>query len=351
MEKALIPSQQNALRNDLITQTSRRESLLDWLEAYFELEDTTADSSREVKRRDITQYISYQVQATGSDRHRDWTPRQSKAFVNSMRKEIHEDGARVRNDRTINRIIAHLKHFAKWIHKYQPFTLGNPMAKIKAFRTASLLDIERATTETERRRILDAADMLLEIGGRSKDRHRFRGKDRPKRKGYRPYRNRAIVYVLQETGMRRGAVPKINLKDVDFTNRQIRTIEKGNREVFYDISTEGLQAVRDYMEMERTLDEEQFQSPALFLPANTVTNSKGILSPKSVNEIWNHVCDTAGVSGKTPHSARHAMGRHMMTKFKNPGAVQRQLNHTNPTYSLQYTRVTKEELQDALDDR
>ena len=351
MDKTLVAVQQNALRNDLIAQTTRQESLSEWLKAYFEFEDTTADSSREVKRRDITLYVSYQVQVTGGDRHSDWTPRQSKAFINSMCKEIHEDGSRVRNDRTINRIIAHLKHFSKWIHKYQPFILGNPMVKIKAFRTASLLDIERATTETERRRILDAADMLLETGGRSKDRHRYRGKDRPKRKGYRPYRNRAIVYLLQETGMRRGAVSQVYLKDVDFTDRRIRTIEKGNREAFCDISSEGLQAIRDYIEMERALDEERFQSSALFLPANSVANSKGILSPKSVNEIWNHVCENAGVSGKPPHSARHAMGRHMMAKFKNPAAVQRQLNHTNATYSLQYSRVTKQELQEALDDR
>jgi hypothetical protein len=46
------------------------------------------------------------------------------------------------------------------------------MAKIKLVVTPSLLSIERAITPTERRRILDAADLLVEMGGRSKDRHR-----------------------------------------------------------------------------------------------------------------------------------------------------------------------------------
>ena len=36
------------------------------------------------------------------------------------------------------------------------------------------------------------------------------------RKGYRPFRNRAIVYTLIESGMRRAAVRNIDLAEVDF---------------------------------------------------------------------------------------------------------------------------------------
>ena len=50
----------------------------------------------------------------------------------------------------------------------------NPMAKIKLAATTSLLSIDRAITPTERRRLLDSADLLRETGGRSKDRHRHR---------------------------------------------------------------------------------------------------------------------------------------------------------------------------------
>ena len=32
------------------------------------------------------------------------------------------------------------------------------------------------------------------------------------RKGYRPYRNRAIIYTLIETGMRRAAITKLGLQ-------------------------------------------------------------------------------------------------------------------------------------------
>ncbi len=255
------------------------------------------------------------------------------------------------SDQTINRILAHLKTFAKWIHKLKPFPLDNPMAKIKLMPVGTGLEVERAITASERRRILDAADRLPVIGGRSKDRNRYRGKERPMRKGYRPYRNRAIVYTLIETGMRRAAVRNLNLKDVSFKKRNVSVEEKGGRKHNYKISREGLAAVRDYIQKERAADFKKWQSPALFLSAETIVHGNGRLNVKVINSVWNEVCELARVGGHTPHDARHAMGRHLIEKTGNIAAVQRQLGHTNAAYSIQYARVTDQELAEALDDR
>lgn len=98
----------------------------------------------------------------------------------------------------------------------RPFPLGNPMAKIRLQAVGNGLEVERAVTPIERNRILDAADSLPVLGARSKDRNRHKGGERPQRKNYRPYRNRAIVYLLMETGMRRAAVTNLDLADVGF---------------------------------------------------------------------------------------------------------------------------------------
>jgi len=79
---------------------------------------------------------------------------------------------------------------------HQPFPLGHPMAAIKLPALGTGLEVDRALTAAERRRLLDAADLLLAIGGRSKDRKRYKTGERPRRTGYRPYRNRAIIYTL-----------------------------------------------------------------------------------------------------------------------------------------------------------
>ncbi len=216
------------------------------------------------------------------------------------------------------------------------------------------LEIERAITPAERRKLLDVADYLPVVGGRSRNR-RLKTEfpdERPRRKGYRPWRNRAIVYLLIETGMRRAAVVGLDAGDINVARRTVSVTEKGGHRQRYQISREGLKALEEYRDKERGVDAAYWPaSAAFFLPAANKPQSAGRLSRAVVNTVWNEVCGFAGVTGKTPHSARHAMGRHLIGKTGNVAAVQRQLGHKNAAYSLQYARITDDELQEAMDDR
>jgi integrase len=213
------------------------------------------------------------------------------------------------------------------------------------------LEVDRALTAAERRRLLDAADLLLALGGHSKDRKRYKTGERPRRKGYRPYRNRAIIYTLMETGMRRAAVTHLDLLQADLTGRRLSVVEKGGATHTYQISREGAQALQDYLAHERTEDAARWTSPALFLAAATVPQGTGRLTVGVVNTVWNAVCRVAQVQGRTPHSARHAMGKHIMAKTGNVAAIQRQLDHRQAAYAMQYARVTAAELDQLLEDR
>lgn len=322
-----------------------------WATAYFRFEVTTAPSSQKVQTRDLKLFLTFMSQEEASLARERWSPRLSKAFVDFLRNELRSDGARRWGDKTINRILAHLKTFSKWIHKLRPFPLGNPMAKIPSLPVGTGLEIDRALTESERRRLLDAGDQLPIVGGRSRDRRRHKNGERPQRRAYRPWRNRAIIYCLIETGMRRGAVSRLNLADIDLKKRSISVQEKGGLIHNYKISRQGLDAIEDYINKERDQDVKKRQSPALFLPARGVPAGKGRLSPRSISNIWTEVCALATVSGKSPHAARHAMGKHIIQKTGNIAAVQRQLGHKNAIYSMQYSRISDKELADVLDER
>lgn len=335
-----------------ILKQNTSDTLSFWAEAYFRLEVSTQKKSVREQKRDISLFLDFMQQEEGTLDRIKWTPRLSGAFIDYLQAVHKASGERRWSNRTINRIIAHLKTWTKWIHKLRPFPLGNPMEKIHALPVTSTLEIERALTPSERRRILDAADRILLVGGRS--RNRKLGADiasRPVRKGFRPYRNRAIIYTLVETGMRRGAVCRLNLAEVDFDKRLLSVQEKGRNYHTYRISRDGIEAIKDYLEHERPQDDKKWQSPALFLPANTVARSDGRLNPRMVNYIWNDICREAGVHGKTPHSARHAMGKWIMEKTGNVAAVQKQLGHKNATYSMEYARITGDELLEVLDGR
>jgi integrase len=327
------------------------DGLRTWSRWYFDHAVTTVARSQKEQVRDLNLFIRYMEQTEKTDARSMWTPRLSESFKDHLKRSLHEDGSRHWSDRTINRVLTHLKTFAKWIHGLRPFPLGNPMAKIKALPLTNSLEVERALSAGERRRLLDAADLLPVAGGLSRNRRKHAVAVRPRRKGYRCYRNRAIIYSLTETGMRRKAVTAINLSDVDFVKKKITVEEKGGMRHTYQINKEGLAAIRDYIENEREADFEKWQSPALFLSPCTNPNGNGRLTVKVVNDVWNDVCKLAGIEGRTPHSARHAMGRYIIEKTGNVAAVQRQLGHKNAAYSMQYSRITDEELNVILDDR
>jgi len=354
MGKVLQKSDQIATPNDsslIVIPENAPDGLRIWSRWYFEHAVTTVARSQKEQVRDLNMFIQYMELTEKTDERPRWTPRLSESFKDHLKRSLHEDGSRHWSDRTINRVLTHLKTFAKWIHGLRPFPLGNPMAKIKALPLTNSLEVERALSAGERRRLLDAADLLPVVGGRSKNRRLHSVQVRPRRKGYRCYRNRAIIYCLTETGMRRRAVTAINLSDVDFAKKKITVEEKGGMRHEYQINKEGLAAIRDYIQKERDVDLEKWQSPALFLSPCTNPNGNGRLTVKVINDVWNDVCKVAGIEGKTPHSARHAMGRYIIEKTGNVAAVQRQLGHKNAAYSMQYSRITDEELNIVLEGR
>lgn len=118
-QKPPLPTLQNASRNDLPARADGSDSLAAWMEAYFRLEVTTLESSQSVQRRDLALFLSFMRQEVGSDERAQWTPRLSQAFKVALQKHLEEDGSRRWNDRTVNRILAHLKTFARWIHTHE----------------------------------------------------------------------------------------------------------------------------------------------------------------------------------------------------------------------------------------
>ena len=135
-----------------------------WVDQYFRFEVTTSPASQKVQRRDLALFLRYMVAEERHDQRAAWTPRLSRAFQLHLQRALTPQGTRTWSEKTIIRILAHLKTFAKWIHKLRPFPLGNPMAKLTLPAVGTGLDVERALTPAERRKLLDAADLLLTIG-------------------------------------------------------------------------------------------------------------------------------------------------------------------------------------------
>ena len=320
-----------------------------WATKYFEIEVHTSLETQKAQKHDINLFLEFMQTQFSTLSRNNWTLKLTRNFLSFLRSQTDSNGKPLRNERTINRIMAHLKTFSKWIHKIQPFTLFNPMLKIKITDSGNVLDVDHAISSDERLKILEASDNLISFDAISKDKHRFKSTEKPVLKYKRPYRDRAVIYTLIETGMRRSDVVNINFEKINFKTRKIYIADKKTRK--YQISKQGIKAIKDYIKSERDIDADKWQSPLLFLTPCTVSRSTGKLTPCVINNIWNRVCRAAEVSGKTPHSSRHAMGKYLYTKTGNPAAVKKQLGHTNPAYSIQYSQVSEKEIENILNDR
>jgi site-specific recombinase XerD len=82
--------------------------------------------------------------------------------------------------------------------------------------------------------------------------------------------------------MRRSAITKLNLDQVDLRRKPLTVVEKGGYDYTDQISREGIQTVQDYLTQERDLDAARWPSPALFLAAATVPRSIGRLTVASI---------------------------------------------------------------------
>src|SRR5512134_583688 len=82
------------------------DSLAEWAEHYFRFEVTTSQRSQKEQRRDLDLFLRFMAAATGTLERNAWTPRVSRAFVDTLRKELDEGGSRHYSDRTINRMAA-----------------------------------------------------------------------------------------------------------------------------------------------------------------------------------------------------------------------------------------------------
>jgi hypothetical protein len=141
------------------------ESLAWWMEQYFQHAVTTSPASQQVQRRDLRLFLWYLRVEEGTDQPAAWTPRLARAFQQHLRHTVTPEGRRAWSEKTVLRILAHLKTFARWVETHHPFLLGNPMAALKLPAIGTGLEVDRALTAAERRRLLDAADLLLTIGG------------------------------------------------------------------------------------------------------------------------------------------------------------------------------------------
>lgn len=235
------------------------------------------------------------------------------------------------------------------------FPAGDPAKGIKELRLPPLEP--RALSETKVRSLKNVCDRLERF-------HELKGrewKDSGERAGHargRPIRDRAIIYVLLSTGLRREELVEADLSQVEPSDSErlrsarrvrVRRVKgKGGTERNVFLSKDAREALAEYLETERPRDAGS-ESEALFLSAvgTPARRGDGRLSVRAVNLLlerigyWHdaEVTEPARkISPLRPHDLRHTFAYRLAAEAgKDAYELERRLGHGSQRYIQRYT--------------
>lgn len=228
---------------------------------------------------------------------------------------------------TVNNHLTSLSGFATWVVAQCPqvFPAGNPAVGLSGLALPPLEP--RSLSRAQVRSLKNLCDRLERLS-ETKGRHHSRASQRPPVHIHsRPWRDRAVVYVLLSTGLRRGELVRLDLDQVAPSDsarlrvaRRARLVGvrgKGGTQRTVFLSADARTALADYLERERPIDAVA-GATALWLSAASVASRRhdGRLSGRSVNTILERIgrlhdaeqTDAERhVSPLRPHDLRHTL--------------------------------------------
>lgn len=166
-----------------------------------------------------------------------------------------------------------------------------------------------------------------------------------KRPSWLYQRDRAILLLFLNTGMRVSELIGLNLNNIQSDQGALRVtiLGKGGKERMLKLNQLAQSALEAYLEVRPHIDD-----PALFLSKN-----RKRISRKAITEIVKKYVAEANLPPKaaaiSPHKLRHTLATLLLANGENLRVVQEILGHSNIQTTQIYTHVINTEKDDALD--
>ncbi len=148
-------------------------------------------------------------------------------------------------------------------------------------------------------------------------------------------RNKAIVELLYSSGLRVSELISVKRKDIDYENRTIRVVGKGNKERIVLFGEKASQAIGLYMHSKRIKD-----SPYIF----TSTTGK----PITRRAVWSMIKKVfeqmSMLYGIHPHTLRHSFATHLLNHGADLMSIKELLGHSSIKTTSIYTNVSLQEI-------
>ena len=154
-------------------------------------------------------------------------------------------------------------------------------------------------------------------------------------------RDLLILEMLYATGVRVGELVSIKVKDIDFSNRHIIILGKGNKERYVNFGEYCEDSLNEYLSNGR-ISLNSKDSEYLFL-----NNNGGELTARGVRFILDKLIKQTGINKNiSPHMIRHSFATHLLNEGCDLLTVQKLLGHESIKATQIYTHVTTDRLKE-----
>ena len=219
------------------------------------------------------------------------------------------------NPGTVKRRLSSLSSFFRYLRRHNLFD-SDIMAKVSAPRQPKRLPVFFKEGELEH---------LYDEGLFPDD---FRGQ-----------RDKLMLRMLYETGIRRSELAGLKVQSVDFSSLTIKVLGKRNKERIVPIESELAHNISEYIALK---EQEKGVSEWLFV------GLKG--GQITVEDIYNTVKKymplLSNADRISPHVFRHSFATHILNEGGNIQAIKELLGHADLATTEVYTHVTREHLKE-----
>ncbi len=154
------------------------------------------------------------------------------------------------------------------------------------------------------------------------------------------YRNRLILEMLFATGLRVSELSNIKIKDIDFSEREIKIMGKGSKERFVFYNKECVKVLDSYLKECRSKLLNGKDNEYLF-----INHLGDKLTDRGIRLIIDKIVKKSCIKSKvSPHTFRHTFATMLLNEGCNIKSVQELLGHSSLGTTGIYTHLTNDEV-------
>ncbi|MCP3926285.1 MAG: tyrosine-type recombinase/integrase [Desulfobacterales bacterium] len=178
------------------TLSENSDSIVRWANLYFAIQVVGgAKKTEAAKQKDLDKFLSFFCNEMGSDHVDGWTPVVTRQFQKKLQNTISNYTGQKLKATTINRTMATIRHFGRWLNNQRKLMAGDPFADVKDI----IVDLPDWNGLTSRQ--------VIRIKAACEQRIKYCIK-----RMQNPLLEVAVIYVLLHTGLRAGELTALNIQ-------------------------------------------------------------------------------------------------------------------------------------------